>query len=88
MRAIIHRLWRLEHAAAPAEQERTAAELMSENRRRRLGPDYKPTEFPPGWFDGCRGVADHILRARRFEVEQRANGASSRDEEPSQNTSR
>ncbi len=38
----------------------------------RQGVDYKPIEYPPGWFADCRAIGEHILRARRFHVEQRA----------------
>jgi hypothetical protein len=87
MKAIILRLRRLENAAAPAERERAAVEVILENRRRRLGSDYKPIEYPPDWFAGCRSAADRILRARQFMMEQPANGARHR-EEPTQNTFR
>jgi hypothetical protein len=66
MKAIFTRLHRLENAAAPAERERAAVEAILENRRRRLGSDYEPIEYPPDWFAGCRSTADHILRARQF----------------------
>ena len=66
MKTIINRLRRLETAVAPREEERAAAEAILENRRRRLGADYKPIECPPGWFDGCRDAADEIIRARLY----------------------
>jgi hypothetical protein len=37
------------------------AEAIMENRRRRLGSDYEPIEYPPDWFASCRGAADHNL---------------------------
>jgi hypothetical protein len=72
MKAIFNRLRRLENAAAPAERERAAVEAILENRRR-LGADYEPIDFPPGWFAQCRSTADRILRARQFRMEQRGN---------------
>jgi hypothetical protein len=74
MKAIINRLRRLENATAPAERERAAADAIIAGRRRRLGADYQPTVFPPDWFAGCRGTADHILRARQFLQERKAAG--------------
>ena len=65
MKAIIHRLRRLEGMAA-SEEMNAAAEAILEARRRRLGADYKPTVYPAGWFDGCCGDAEHIIRARVF----------------------
>ena len=47
MKAIIHRLRRLENVSAPVERELAAAAAILEARRRRLGSDYKPTTFPP-----------------------------------------
>ena len=88
MKTIFNRLRRLENAAAPAERERAVVEAILENSRRRLGADYKPIEFPPDWFAGCRSTAERILRARKLRVEQRANGARRCDGEPSQNTFR
>jgi hypothetical protein len=78
MKAIINRLRRLENAAAPAERERAAAAMILENMRRRLGSDYEPIKYPPDWFEGCRGDADHILRAHQFSRGQQANEAKSR----------
>jgi hypothetical protein len=66
MKAIFHRLRRLENAAAPAERERTAVEAILEARRRRLGADDEPIVYPPDWFIGCHGDADHINRAYEF----------------------
>jgi hypothetical protein len=77
MKAIHSRLRRLENAAAPAERERAAAEAIIENRRRRLGSAYEPIEYPPDWFAGCSGAADHIRRARQFRLEQQANETKS-----------
>ena len=74
MKAIINRLRRLENATAPAERERAAADAIIAARRRRLGADYEPTMFPEDWFAGCRGTADHILRARQFLQERKAAG--------------
>ncbi len=37
---------------------------------------------------GCRSTADRNFRPRQFAMEQRANGARCRDEEPIQNTFR
>jgi hypothetical protein len=74
MKAIIHRLRRLENAAAPDKWEqinRAIAERIREARRRRLGADYvEPIPFPPGSFDGCRTMADHIIRARCLHMER------------------
>ena len=72
MRAIFNRLRRLETGSAPHERTRAAAEAIMEARRRRLGAAYEPTVFPEGWFAGCRGTADHILRARQFLQERKA----------------
>jgi hypothetical protein len=69
MRAIINRLRRLESAAAPVERERAAVEAILEARRRRLGADYKPITIPPEVFDGCRGLGERIIRARRLYME-------------------
>jgi hypothetical protein len=75
MRAIIQRLRRLEKAAAPGKWElinHAIAERIMEARRRRLGPDYKPTSFPPEIYAGCRTIAERIIRAREFRMEQGA----------------
>jgi hypothetical protein len=85
MKAIFNRSRRLENAAAPVERERAAVEGTLEDRRRRLDADYKPIEFPPDWFAGCRSTAERVLRPRQFGVEQRANGARRCDGEPSEN---
>ena len=77
MKAIIKRLRRLENAAAPATREQADAEMILENMRRHFGSDYEPPEYPPGWFAGCRGTADHVLRAHQFIREQQANEAKS-----------
>ena len=74
MRAIFNRLRRLETASAPHERTRAPAETIMEARRRRLGAAYEPTVFPEGWFAGCRGTADYILRARQFLQERQAAG--------------
>ena len=74
MRAIFNRLHRLENASVPVERKRAAAEAIIEARRRRLGAAYEPTVFPEGWFAGCRGTADHILRARQFLQERQPAG--------------
>ena len=37
-----------------------------------LGADYEPIEYPQDWFAGCRGAADHILRAGQFLREREA----------------
>ncbi len=78
MRAIINRLRRLEHAAVPDARANAAVKAILEARRRRLGGDYHLTEYPPSWFDGCRGAADHILRARQFKMQQQSNEAENR----------
>ena len=78
MRSILHRLRRLEDAAAPIEQDRAAAKAIMENRCRRLGSDFEPIEYPPDWFAGCRGAADHILRAGQFLREREAESGRSR----------
>jgi hypothetical protein len=79
MKAISNRLRRLENAAAPAERERAAVETIVEARCARLGADYEPLKFPPGWFAGSRSMADHILRARQLHVEQRVDGVRRSD---------
>ncbi len=77
MKSIINRLCRLENASAPAERERTAVEAILERRRRRLGDDYKPTEYPPGWFDNCRDIGERTIRARQRHMTRSANEAKS-----------
>ena len=69
MKAIFDRLRRLENAAALAERERTVAEAILENRRRRLGANHEPLACPPDWFAHCRSTADRILRAGQLHVE-------------------
>jgi len=71
MKAILNRLRRLENANAPADRELAAVEAILEARRRRLGPDYEPVAFPPGSFDGCRTMAERIVRARMLLMERR-----------------
>jgi hypothetical protein len=80
MKAIFNRLRRLENTAAPAERGGAAAQIILENYRRRVGPDYEPPEFPADWFAGCRSTAERILRARQFRGEQGANGTRRCDE--------
>jgi hypothetical protein len=70
MKAIFHRLRRLENTTAPAQRERTAAEAIMAARRRRLGPDYEPVRFPPESYAGCRSTVERILRARELRMEQ------------------
>jgi hypothetical protein len=77
MKAIFTRLHRLENAAAPAERERAAVDAILEARRLRLGDNYKPTVYPPGWFDNCRGIGEQILRSRQFHMMQLAKEAKS-----------
>jgi hypothetical protein len=59
MKAIFHRLRRLENTAAPAAREQANAEMILENMRR-SGTDYKRPGYPPDWFVRCRGTADHM----------------------------
>lgn len=66
MKAILHRLRRLEHLAAPNERELAAAEMIREAMRRCLGAEYKPIVYPPDWFVGYRGDAELINRAYEF----------------------
>jgi hypothetical protein len=66
MKAILHRLRRLEHVAAPNERELAAAEMIREAMRHCLSADYKPIVYPPGWFAECRSVSDQINGARRL----------------------
>jgi hypothetical protein len=66
MRALISRLRRLENATAPAERERAIVDAILAARRRRLGPKYEPTAFPPESYAGCRGVPGRILRTRQL----------------------
>lgn len=78
MKAILNRLRRLETVTRPterAERERSAAEMIMESRRPRLGADYKEIDFPPGWFANCRDTAERILRARQYRVSQQAPDA-------------
>ncbi len=65
MKAILNRLRRLENAHTPADRDRTLLEAILEARRRRLGP-----ESPPGSFDGCRTMAERIVRARALLMER------------------
>jgi|ERR1700733_2728662 hypothetical protein len=81
MKAIVHRLRRLENAAAPAERERAAAEAILEARRRRLGADYDPIRFPAERYAGFRTIAGHIVRGRELRMEQQAGEASRRGDE-------
>ncbi len=73
MKAIFNRLRRLENAAAPAERGRAAVEAILGARGARLGADYEPLRFPPGWFAGASSMADRILRARQFRMEHRSS---------------
>jgi hypothetical protein len=68
-KVIFNRLRRLEDAVAPAERHRAADQEILKARRLRLEADYKPIDFPPGWFTECGSTADHILRARQFRME-------------------
>ncbi len=71
MKAIINRLHRLEKANAPADRDRALLGAILEARRRRLGRDYvEPTPLPPGSFDGCRTMAERIVRARALLMER------------------
>ncbi len=69
MKAILKRLRRLETVAAPDEKERAAVEAILEARRQRLGANYEPFYYPPNRFEGCRTIADHILRARKLRMD-------------------
>jgi hypothetical protein len=57
VKAIFGRLRRLERITTPDRREQAAAEAILENRRRRLGSDYEPIEYPTDWFAGCHGAA-------------------------------
>ena len=75
MNALAKRLRRLEDARAPLDREeekwRAIVEAIEESRRRHEGANYKPRKpFPPGSFDGCHTIADHILRARKLYMER------------------
>lgn len=78
MKAIVNRLRRLENAAAPAKRERAAAEAILE-KMRRLGYD-EPKMFPSESYEGCRTVADFILRQyallREYEAQLSNPGVS------------
>ncbi len=67
MKAILKRLCRLETVAIPDEKERAAVEAILEARRQRLGANYEPFHYPPNRFEGCRTIADRILRARKLQ---------------------
>lgn len=65
MRTVVKRLHRLERATIADERECTAGEAIVGARGRRLAADYEEHTFP-GWFDGCRGDAEHINRAYKW----------------------
>ena len=81
VRAIIHRIRRLETAHAPDEQESAAVQAILATRRKRLGADYKEIEYPPGSFDGCHTMADRIRRVRQLRLE-REKREDTRNREP------
>jgi len=57
-------------AESARDRDHTLAEVIRE-RRRRLGADYEPPErIPEEVFEGCRGIGDAILRARRYRAER------------------
>jgi len=65
MKTIIRRLHRLETAAATVAKGPGVAEMIQEQRRRRLEASGQTVESsPPIDYTGCRTIADHILRAR------------------------
>ena len=81
MRAIIHRLRRLETAAIPLERERRIVEAILESRRRRLEASGQPYDEEPLHVDytGCRTPADHITRSRAARLQRqlpRTEGAT------------
>jgi hypothetical protein len=91
MKALFHRLRRLENTAAPAERElwesnrwgsgrdcvRAAVEAIIEARRRRLGADYvEPIPFPKESYAGCRTSADRINRVRELLMARQATRAT------------
>ena len=82
VRAIIHRIRRLETAHAPDEQASAAVQAILASRRKRLGADYQEIEYPPGSFDGCRTVADRMQRARQLRLEREKREAATRNREP------
>jgi hypothetical protein len=85
MKAIANRFRRLQNANAPADPERAAVDAILEARRRRLGPHYvEPTPLPPGSFDGCRTMAERIVRARVLLMEHRGliKGVGHEDNRP------
>ena len=59
MRAIVSRLRRLEHAAAPAERERADVAAILENMR---GLGFDESTFQPESYEGCHTCADFMLR--------------------------
>ena len=66
MKTIIRRLHRLETAAATVAKGPGVAEMIQEQRRRRLEASGQHSEpSPPIDHTGCRTIADHILRARQ-----------------------
>ena len=70
MKAIIHRLRRLEGAKPPVEAGHAVAELIRAKRRRRLEESGQPDEdLPPVDYTGCRTIADRILRSRQARME-------------------
>ena len=72
MKNISERIRRLEDAVTPVEDERARAmfESMLEARRRRLGADYKPPEFPPESYTGCRTLVDFMIRTRHLMLQR------------------
>lgn len=84
MKAIHHRLRRLEtrvHRVHRVEQGPSVADRILERRKRRLGPDYRPSpEFPAECYEGCKTIADRMIRTRQLRLKQEDEGILGPDE--------